>query len=153
MVEPTRKGAVLFICTFISFQHKQILDYDNMGVGWMTHLNAATQIWVSYLASLNSIPHLPLSSSIPILVHSACNEEKRDGVYMLKLKVREIAESKNINQAQLSRIADVPINTIRRIWRDPYYEVRLSTLNKIAIALGVPATALFEDTETPNKKP
>ena len=72
---------------------------------------------------------------------------------MLKLKVREIAESKNINQAQLSRIADVPINTIRRIWRDPYYEVRLSTLNKIAIALGVPATALFEDTETPNKKP
>jgi len=119
----------------------------------MTHPNISTQIWVAYLVSLDSIPHLPLSSSIPILVHSACNEEKRDGIYMLKIKVREIAESKNINQAQLSRIADVPINTIRRIWRDPYYEVRLSTLNKIAIALGVPATALFEDTENPNKKP
>ncbi|MFL5656679.1 MAG: helix-turn-helix domain-containing protein [Ktedonobacteraceae bacterium] len=66
---------------------------------------------------------------------------------MLRLKVREIAESKNINQAQLSRTADVPINTIRRIWRNPYYEVRLSTLNKIAVALGVPATELFEETQ------
>ena len=64
---------------------------------------------------------------------------------MLRLKVREIAESKNINQAQLSRSADVPINTIRRIWRNPYYEVRLATLNKIAVALGVPATELFGD--------
>ena len=128
------------------------MGYDNMGVGWMTHLNISIQIWAAFLVSLNSITYLPISSSIPILVHSACNEEKRDGIYMLKLKVREIAESKNINQAQLSRIADVPINTIRRIWRDPYYEVRLSTLNKIAIALGVPATALFEDTENPNKK-
>src|SRR5207244_4529018 len=125
---------------------------DKSGVCWITHLNISIQIWAAFLVSLNSIPYLPLSSSIPILVHSACNEEKRDGIYMLKLKVREIAESKNINQAQLSRIADVPINTIRRIWRDPYYEVRLSTLNKIAIALGVPATALFEDTENSNKK-
>ena len=64
---------------------------------------------------------------------------------MLKLRVKEIAEEKGFNQSTLSRAADIPIDTIRRIWRNPYYEVRLSTLNKIAEVLGVPATDLFED--------
>ena len=64
---------------------------------------------------------------------------------MLRLKVREIAESKGFNQSSLSRASDVPIQTIRRIWRDPYYEVRLKTLNRIALVLAVPATDLFED--------
>lgn len=64
---------------------------------------------------------------------------------MLKLKVKEIALEKGFNQSTLSRAADIPIDTIRRIWRNPYYEVRLSTLNRIAAVLEVPATTLFED--------
>ncbi len=64
---------------------------------------------------------------------------------MLKLKVREIAQQRGFNQSTLSRAADVPIDTIRRIWRNPYYEVRLSTLNRIAAVLEVKATELFED--------
>ncbi len=64
---------------------------------------------------------------------------------MLRLKVREIAELKGYNQSSLSRASDVPIQTIRRIWRNPYYEVRLATINRIASVLGVPATDLFED--------
>ncbi|HJT57029.1 MAG TPA: helix-turn-helix transcriptional regulator [Ktedonobacteraceae bacterium] len=64
---------------------------------------------------------------------------------MLKLKVKEIALAKGYNQSSLSRAADIPIQTIRRIWRDPYYEVRLKTLNKIAAVLNIPATDLFED--------
>ena len=64
---------------------------------------------------------------------------------MLKLKVREIALQKGFNQSTLSRAADIPIDTIRRIWRNPYHEVRLSTLNKIAAVLEVKATDLFED--------
>ncbi|MGH2495169.1 MAG: helix-turn-helix domain-containing protein [Ktedonobacteraceae bacterium] len=64
---------------------------------------------------------------------------------MLKLRVKEIAIEKGFNQSKLSRVSDVPIDTIRRIWRNPYYEVRLSTLNKIATALGVPPTDLFEN--------
>jgi len=64
---------------------------------------------------------------------------------MLKLRVKEIAIAKGYNQSSLSRASDVPIDTIRRIWRNPYYEVRLSTLNRIAAVLGVPATDLFED--------
>lgn len=63
----------------------------------------------------------------------------------LKLKVKEIALQKGFNQSTLSRAADVPIDTIQRIWRNPYYEVRLSTLNKIAAVLEVKATELFED--------
>jgi DNA-binding Xre family transcriptional regulator len=66
---------------------------------------------------------------------------------MLKLKVKEIAIVKGFNQSTLSRASNVPIDTIRRIWRNPYYEVRLSTLNKIAATLGVPATDLFENVE------
>jgi len=64
---------------------------------------------------------------------------------MLRLRVKEIATEKGYNQSSLSRASDVPIDTIRRIWRNPYYEVRLSTLNKIALVLEVPATDLFED--------
>lgn len=64
---------------------------------------------------------------------------------MLKLRVKEIALAKGYNQSSLSREANVPIDTIRRIGRNPYYEVRLSTLSKIAKVLQVPATSLFED--------
>ena len=64
---------------------------------------------------------------------------------MLRLKVKEIAIQQGFNQSTLSRAADVPIDTIRRIWRNPYYEVRFSTLNRIAKALQVQATELVED--------
>lgn len=64
---------------------------------------------------------------------------------MLKLKVREIAEAKGINQGKLSRLADVGYSTIRRIFDDPHYSVNFATLERIAKALGVPATELLED--------
>lgn len=64
---------------------------------------------------------------------------------MLRLKVKEIAIQKGYNQSTLSRASDVPINTIRRIWRNPFYEVRFATLNRIAKVLGVPPTELIED--------
>lgn len=66
---------------------------------------------------------------------------------MLKLKVKEIAIARGFNQSTLSRASDVPLDTIRRIWRNPYYEVRLSAINKIAFALNVPAKDLFEEVE------
>ena len=64
---------------------------------------------------------------------------------MLKLKVKEIAEAKGINQGKLSRLADVGYSTIRRIFDDPHYSVNFATLERIAKALGVPATELLED--------
>jgi DNA-binding Xre family transcriptional regulator len=66
---------------------------------------------------------------------------------LLKLRVKEVAIAKGFNQSSLSRASDVPLDTIRRIWRNPYYEVRLSTINKIASALGVSAKDLFEEVD------
>jgi DNA-binding Xre family transcriptional regulator len=64
---------------------------------------------------------------------------------MLRLRIKEVAESKGYNISTLSRAADVPFNTLRRAWKNPYYEIRLTTLHKIAQALGVPTSELLED--------
>ena len=64
---------------------------------------------------------------------------------MLRLKVKEIAESQNINQGKLSRLADVGYSTVRRIFDDPGYSVNFSTLERIAKALGVRALELLEE--------
>ena len=71
---------------------------------------------------------------------------------MLRLKIKEIAESKGINQGKLSRLADVGYSTIRRIFDDPHYSINFSTLERIAKALGVPATELIEDVPDDQKQ-
>jgi transcriptional regulator with XRE-family HTH domain len=67
------------------------------------------------------------------------------GFCMLRLRVREIAESKGFNMSSLSRASDVSFNTIKRIWRDPHREVTTTTLERIAKALKVPTAELIED--------
>ena len=64
---------------------------------------------------------------------------------MIRLKIKDIAESKGINQGQLSRLADVGYSTIRRIFDDPRYSVNFTTLERIAKALRVPAMELLEE--------
>jgi DNA-binding Xre family transcriptional regulator len=63
----------------------------------------------------------------------------------LRLRVKELAESKGFNISTLSRKADVGLSTIRRLWRDPYRSVDFYVLERIAKALEVPATELIED--------
>ncbi len=63
----------------------------------------------------------------------------------LRLRVREVAESKGFNISTLSRRADVGLNTIRRLWHNPYRSVDFYVLERIAKALEVPATDLIED--------
>jgi DNA-binding Xre family transcriptional regulator len=64
---------------------------------------------------------------------------------MLRLRIKEVAESKGINQGQLSRRADVGYSTIRRIFDDPHYSINFSTLERIARALDMPAKELIEE--------
>lgn len=71
---------------------------------------------------------------------------------MIRQRIKEVAESKGINQGQLSRRSDVGYTTIRRIFDDPYYSINFSTLEKIAKALGVPATELIEEVPDDEKK-
>lgn len=63
----------------------------------------------------------------------------------VRLRVKEVAESKGYNMSQLSRAADVPFSTIRRLWKNPHYQVQLDTLQKIARVLDVPTAFLIED--------
>jgi DNA-binding Xre family transcriptional regulator len=63
----------------------------------------------------------------------------------IRLRVKEVAETKGYNMSTLSRAADVPFSTVRRLWRNPYYEVRLGTLQRIAKVLNVPTSELIED--------
>ncbi len=64
---------------------------------------------------------------------------------MARTKIREIAESKNLNASSLSRRADLAYGTVWQIWNDPTRDVSLRTLEKIAAALGVSVADLIED--------
>ena len=63
---------------------------------------------------------------------------------MIRLKIRDIAEAKKINMSKLSRMADVNYNTIRGIWDNPNRDIAVTTLEKIAKALGVNITDLYD---------
>jgi len=63
---------------------------------------------------------------------------------MIRLKVKEIAEQKGLSQARLSRIADVDIKVVRKIYRYPTESVTTSVLDRLAQALEVDITQLVE---------
>ena len=57
-------------------------------------------------------------------------------------RIRAKRESKGLLQRELAAAADLPLRTIGRIERGEV-DVRLSTLAKIAVALGVPLKELM----------
>jgi DNA-binding Xre family transcriptional regulator len=63
---------------------------------------------------------------------------------MIRLRIREIAEARGINMSKLSRMSDVNYNTIRGIWDDPNRDIAVTTLEKIAKALRVDVSELYE---------
>lgn len=64
---------------------------------------------------------------------------------MLRLRVKEIAKEKGLSMNLLSHRSEVSYNVIKSIYRNPYRAMNTETINKIAKALGVPATDLLED--------
>lgn len=77
------------------------------------------------------------------------SEERKDSLFgMIRLKVKEVAGSKGISMGKLSRIADVDIKTVRRIYRYPYQSITLAVLDRLAEALHVDATELIESTDS-----
>jgi len=71
---------------------------------------------------------------------------------MIRLRVKEVAQEKGVGMLRLSRLADVSYRTVQGVWRDPYREISIKTLEKFAKALGVPSRELIEDVqdETPS---
>jgi DNA-binding Xre family transcriptional regulator len=63
----------------------------------------------------------------------------------VRLRVKEIAKEKGISMGKLQRDADLAYNTVRRIFKDPYYITTTDTLAKLAEALGVHIADLIEE--------
>lgn len=61
-----------------------------------------------------------------------------------RLRVKEVASEKGISLTRLSQRSEVAYNTVRRIWRDPYTDVTISTLQRLADVLQVPVSDLLE---------
>lgn len=74
---------------------------------------------------------------------------------MRRLRVKEVAQEKGFTMARLHRAADINLKTMQAIWHNPQHDASLSTLDKIAKALGVPITELIEDVpeELPPSRP
>lgn len=56
---------------------------------------------------------------------------------MIRLRVKEVAQEKGISQGKLSRMADVDPKSVSLIFHNPNSDIRLSTLDRLAKALGV----------------
>lgn len=66
---------------------------------------------------------------------------------MIRLKVKEIAEARGLNMAQLARKADMDLRTVRRIYREPTSEISTAVLDKLATALNVKPSDLIDSSE------
>jgi transcriptional regulator with XRE-family HTH domain len=69
---------------------------------------------------------------------------------MIRIRIKEIAEEKDLSMAKIARRADVDFKTVQRLFHDPYRDISISTLGKIAKALEVPVVSLIE--ELPDKQ-
>ena len=61
-----------------------------------------------------------------------------------RLRIKEVAVRKGISMTKLSQRSEVAYNTVRRLWRDPYTDVTLSTLQRSADVLGIQVNELIE---------
>jgi DNA-binding Xre family transcriptional regulator len=66
---------------------------------------------------------------------------------MARLKVQEVAEQKGISMSKLQRTADIAYRTIKLIYKDPHRDINLSTLEKLAKALGVKICDLIDEAD------
>ena len=65
--------------------------------------------------------------------------------HMPRLLIKEVAEAKGLDIAKLSRRADLAYRTVWQLWNEPERDVTISTLRKLAGALGVSVHALIEN--------
>ena len=64
---------------------------------------------------------------------------------VVRLRIKEVAKEKGFSMGKLQRDADVAYNTVKRMFKDPYYITTTETLGKLARALGVQPGELIEE--------
>jgi DNA-binding Xre family transcriptional regulator len=64
---------------------------------------------------------------------------------MVRLKLKQILQERNISMGKLSRISDVSYSSIARMSNDPAYSPTLNMLERIAKALNVSVSDLYEE--------
>jgi len=62
----------------------------------------------------------------------------------LRLKIRELAEARGLDRAKLARRADVTYQTVHNVWNNPFADVSIATLEKLAQALNCDVSELYE---------
>ena len=62
-----------------------------------------------------------------------------------RLRVKEVAAEKGISMTKLHIRSEVAYTTIRKVFKDPYTDITLTTLSKLAEALGASTKDLIED--------
>lgn len=62
----------------------------------------------------------------------------------IRLRVKEVAKEKGMSMNRLARSSELSLNTIQRIFGDPYTSIKTETLAKLAKALQVDISELVE---------
>jgi len=65
----------------------------------------------------------------------------------IRLRIKELAQAKNIKQYKLAELSGVTPQLLNRYWNNNVQRVDLEELDKIATALGVEAGDLIETIE------
>lgn len=64
---------------------------------------------------------------------------------MLRLRVKEVAQQKQMSMHKLSQRSEVSYHVVQDIFRNPFRIISTDTINRLAAALDVPVTDLIED--------
>ncbi len=62
-----------------------------------------------------------------------------------RLRVREVAAAKKISRTRLHHDSEVAYGTIRKIFKNPYTEITVTTLSRLAYAMGAGIHEVIED--------
>jgi lambda repressor-like predicted transcriptional regulator len=66
---------------------------------------------------------------------------------MIRLKIKEVAQEKGVSMRRLSIEGHLAYKTVQNVWRNPYHEITMATLEKIAKFLGVRVGDLYEEVD------
>lgn len=61
------------------------------------------------------------------------------------MQIKEVAREKHISMRQLHLRSEIALSRIKKLYRDPYIEVKIGTLARIADVLDVPIAQLFAE--------